>query len=252
MSDAWLLALETSGSAGSVALARRGQLLAEQRLPGERRNAAELLPCIAEMLAKERLHVRDLTFVAFSAGPGSFTGVRVAATVARMLSSVAGLKVIRTPTLHVLAQGASLAPNSANRILAMLDAKRSRVYAAAFEQSGTGLCEVLAAGEYDWDALCQAVSTTDCAWCAVGDGIRRHRDQVAAAGIQILPEECWRPRAAMVAELAWRMAAAGRITPPAEIVPIYIRPPECEQVYEQRREAAKARRAGATPGGGAT
>jgi hypothetical protein len=76
----------------------------------------------------------------------------------------------------------------------------------------------------------------------VGDGLKTHAEAVRAAGLDALGEEFWWPDARQVLALGRELAAAGRFCTPAQIVPLYLRPPECEEVYEQRRAEAKAKR----------
>jgi hypothetical protein len=76
----------------------------------------------------------------------------------------------------------------------------------------------------------------------LGEGVRKYAGEVAAAGLEVLAEECWWPRAGEVLAIGRGLAAAGEFCAPEAILPAYLRPPECEEVYERRRAEAKARR----------
>lgn len=242
-----LLAVETSGPQSGLALAESGRLLAARELSAERAYSSELFPAIRAMLADAGRPLREVALFCFSAGPGSFTGLRIAATVGRMLQSVSSCRVAAVPTLEVIACNAleGALPDGA-RVVALLDAKGGQAYAAAFERGAEGglLCIAPAALR----VVAEWVTELGGPLVFVGPGVARQRDVCAAAGV-ILPEELWRPRAATVAVLGGRRAARGELCRPEEIVPHYLRPPECEEVYETRRAAARARRGAGSSGG---
>lgn len=234
------LALETSGLGGGVALAHAGSL-AVRALPQEYRHGAAVFPAIQELLAQAGLALRDLGLLAFSQGPGSFTGLRIAATFARVLNAATGCDVVAVPTLAVIAANTWSHPREPGRIAVLIDARGGRAFGAAFERRADGYELVSGPGRYDvrpWLAgLAQPV-------CVLGPGVPAHRESVAAAGAEVLGAEYGQPGAEQVLALGQRLARAGHLCRPEEIVPLYLRPPECEEVYEQRRAAARQRRGG--------
>lgn len=247
MTDELLLAIETSGDLGGVALAQGARLLASRHLSADRRHTAELLPTIRDLLAAQARRLPDVALFAYSSGPGSFTGLRVAATVGRTMQSVTGCRVVAVPTLEVIARNALSCPDAPPRIVALLDAGRGQVYGAAFERvdsvvggpPGDDLRPVVSAGLFKPDALLARVARP---FCILGPGVRQHAAACAASGGIVLDAACWPPSVEQVALLGWRLACAGRVCRPHEILPLYIRPPECEEVYEQRRAAARRKR----------
>ncbi|MCG3128206.1 MAG: tRNA threonylcarbamoyladenosine biosynthesis protein TsaB [Phycisphaerae bacterium] len=275
---ACVLAIETSSGEGGVALASGGRVLAQRELPLDRRHTSQLLPAIGELVSAAGWTPRELTSVYFSAGPGSFTGLRLAATTARMLQWSVGCQVVACPTLEVIARNsldtgawpqradatagdstwprradateqrqtadATERPGEAGAYVApMLDAKREQVFAA---------CYRIAAGA-DSDELIEfetAGLRDPATWLAglprplvvVGTGLARHRAAAEATGAIVLAEHAWRPRVEQLVVVGDRLARRGRFCLPQEIVPTYIRPPEAEEVYETRRAAARDRR----------
>jgi len=240
MSDRLFLAIETSGRVGSVGLALGRELLAVRRLSGQRPHTAELLPAIRDVLAESRWRPADVGVFCYSCGPGSFTGLRVAATIGRMLQSVVGCQVVAVPTLEVIARNALRDPHGPDRIVPLLDAKGGQVYAAAYERAAAdGLRCVRDAGLYEPGELLSGIAPP---FCILGEGVRQHAAACQASGGSVLEEDCWPPRVEEVLAIGRELAARGRICRPEEIVPLYIRPPECEEVYEERRAAARRRR----------
>lgn len=245
-----LLAIETSSARGSVALGRGARVLGATVLPTERRHTSELLPAIRDLLQAAGYAPHDVGVVAFSQGPGSFTGLRIAATVARMWQSAVGSRVVGVPSLEVCARNALTHPDHPARVAVLVDARRNQVFGGLFERTPGG-----STGEDSPIALTtlQPAALHDVAvWLAtlprpcalLGDGVARHAETIVAAGADLLPlspEYAW-PDARQVLAIGAHLANEGRFLAPGEIVPAYHRPPECEEVYEQRRAEAKAKR----------
>jgi tRNA threonylcarbamoyladenosine biosynthesis protein TsaB len=124
-----ILALETSSQWCSVALWLDGRLLAREELAGQRHSEL-LLPMVDALLNDAALELRNMDAVAFGAGPGSFTGLRIACGVAQGLAAGAGIATVGVGTLMAMAQ-ASGAP----RVLACLDARMGEIYCAAYERN---------------------------------------------------------------------------------------------------------------------
>ncbi len=239
MREACWLAIETSTRRGQVAVALGDAPPTVRRLDERRRNAAELLPAIRDLLSAVRRSAREVDFVAYSCGPGSFTGLRIACTVTRMLCDFGRARAIAVPTLEALAR-AGLGPVRAReRILAVIDARTRGVYAAAYEVAGDGLREVVAAGVFDPQRLGERIAE---AVLLVGEREAVERVAGCVPRARVEPGLAGPPAVEHVLALGRSLASAGRFTPAERIVPFYIRPPECEEVYEQRRAAARARR----------
>lgn len=244
MVDDLILAIETSTRRGSVALGGGAAGLGWRALSVEQAHATELLPAIRELLAEAGSAPRNIGIVAFSQGPGSFTGLRVAATVARTWQAATGCRVVAVPTAAVIARNTLTHPDRPHRVAVMHDIKRGQLLAALFERDATG----------EYHAVRDAARVDATAWLAglprpcwvTGDGAAAWATTLHEAGLSVLEEEYARPDARQVLLLGRQQAAAGRFCSPAEIVPLYLRPPECEEVYERRRAAAQQRRTGQT------
>src|SRR5579859_2062514 len=126
-----ILALDTAATASSVALLTDAGLQ-QSRMEAERAQAETLLPMVEALLAGAQLKLADLDAIAFGRGPGAFTGLRVAASVAQGLAYGAGLPVVPVSDLAALAAAAARL-HKVERILACLDARMHEVYWAAYE-----------------------------------------------------------------------------------------------------------------------
>ena len=144
-----LLAFEPTGSACSVALVGGGEVLELTRIAPRRHNAL-VLGMADAVLAAAGLAARDLEAVAFSAGPGSFTGVRIGAAVAQGIALGGDVPVIRVPTSEVAAEQVRRRASAAGGVVVARAARTGWVYAARYRFAPTGLeCA-------DFDALVPA------------------------------------------------------------------------------------------------
>src|SRR5687768_511537 len=143
--DALFLALETSGPLGSVAVGTGTRVLARGFLDRQGRHAAEVIPRISACLAEARVAIRDLTGVVVGAGPGSFTGVRVAAATAKGIAHALHIPLWPFSSLEAAAvaervitslpglQSGSPPARAEQARYVLFDARGDRVYAACYE-----------------------------------------------------------------------------------------------------------------------
>lgn len=208
-----------------------GQVLAEQSLSGPRRHATEFVATLAALCAKQEVRAGDLHEVYVSAGPGSFTGLRLGITVARMLSFAQRARVVAVPTLEVIAQNAMGTDPVPDRVVVVLDAKRSHIFGALFERNGS----VYEAVEEPVEVEPYTYLSAQPDGCAVlGEGVAYHRAAVAQSGMRILPESNWPPQVGILYRLGHAKARAGRFVQPRALIPVYIRPPEAEEKFALR------------------
>src|SRR5882672_8375811 len=125
------LAIETSGRIGSVALIDEVGAIEEREFPHGLQHAAGLIPLIDELCAKRGWTPGDLREVYVSAGPGSFTGLRIGITLAKTLAFATGARLVAVPTMRGLVENAS---SEGLQAIVVLDAKREQVFAARFER----------------------------------------------------------------------------------------------------------------------
>ena len=127
-----LLVLDTSTEYCSAALWLDGEINA-RRLLAEQRHSSLLLPMIDELLRESALSLRQLDGIAYGAGPGSFTGLRIACAVTQGLAFGADLPVVGISTLESIAE-----QTGADKVLTVLDARMAEVYWAAYQREGAG------------------------------------------------------------------------------------------------------------------
>ena len=200
-------AIETSTEWCSVALWRDGEIACVERRAGNRHSELAL-PMLERLLRDCGMSPDQMDAVAFGAGPGSFTGLRIACGLAQGLAFARGIPVLGVSTLETLAEEAG-----APRVLACLDARMREVYYSALEKTAAGWREVIA-------ARCEAPPALALGddWIGAGNGFAAYGNM----GLKrVLPEV--HPTAIAVARLAAARFAAGEGVDAALAAPIYVR-----------------------------
>jgi tRNA threonylcarbamoyladenosine biosynthesis protein TsaB len=218
---------------GSVALSKGPQVLETVTFSTHLRHAVELLPTMDLLCRRHGVAPRGIEEAYVSAGPGSFTGLRIGLTVARTLAWSNGVRVVRVPTLDVVAHNAVELPDPPEDLVVLLDAKRERVYAAAFRLRTDPSTAQRLTDPAEWD-IAKLAATLPAGCAALGEGIAYHKAAVDRAGWTVLPDELNRPRAEVVHKLGYASGGVGRFDDLGTLVPIYVRRPEAEEVWERR------------------
>lgn len=227
-----ILALDTSTEACSVALLPgAGAVVLERCVEAPRGHAELLLPMVNELLAAAGLTLGQLDALAFGRGPGSFTGVRLAASVVQGLAFGAGLGVVPVSTLHAVARRAlSMAAPAVGGVLVCNDARMDEVYTAAFLRGPVpGLPELLGAERVlAPQRVALPAATPDAGqpmadpirWIGAGHGFRAYSllgELVSEHYPNLLPH------AADVLAIAMPEVASGRVLAPTAALPVYVR-----------------------------
>lgn len=136
------LALDTSTASMTIALFRDGRLLRESHSISERNHSIRLLPAIRELAASCGVKVGDLDGVAVGNGPGSYTGIRIAVTVAKTFAWSLKLPLIPVSSLEALAYGAACEVAGDVRVVPLIDARRGKAYTGLYGRvNGEWRCE---------------------------------------------------------------------------------------------------------------
>lgn len=223
-----ILALETANDPGSIALWLDGEVIARTCPQGES-NSATLLPLVEQALRERGLKFSDLDAVAFGAGPGSFTGLRVACGVAQGLAVGCEIPLLGIGTLAAMAFAAG-----GERVLVALDARMGEVYSGFFER-GVLHGEI---GVYAPEAV-PLPPVADCVAC--GNGFSAYpvlADRLSSC------VSVWRPEISPSAEAVVRLAVPrferGERMDPADAVPFYVRDKVAKTVAERLAEGGRA------------
>lgn len=230
-----IIAIETSSRKGSVALGLGAMLLAERDFATQADHARELLPTVDALCREQGWTPASLNECHISIGPGSFTGLRVAVTLARTWAFALSVRVVAVPTLAVIAANAASLEMPPRRLAVILDAKRKQVFGSVFEWDGGAYRPLMEPALVEPFSLLTGVHKPD---AVIGEGIAYHRDAVEQSCVPAVSEELWFPRASCVRRLGFALSATGAFTEPRRLVPLYIRRPEAEEVWEARQKGA--------------
>lgn len=246
MSAAWsatghYLAMDTSTAIGSVAVAVGGEVLARRFLRAQMGHAAHLIPEIDGVLADASVALQDLDGIVVGGGPGSFTGVRVAAATAKGLARALGVPLwafsglasgAASLGLRWLpgAEGPTLPLTDEDRAwprYILLDARGGRVYAACYLETPHGLdtlvephattIDVILSGEVPYAVF-------------AGDGADRHMDEIRGAGFPVLESPLGAPLADGLIRLLALTPGTAPLENPFRWEPDYLRATSAERM----------------------
>ena len=258
-----ILAVETSAPIGSAAIALGEQILAEVTFSGPMRHSSEIFPTVGDLLQRFGRKPKDIEHIYISIGHGSFTGLRIAAALAKTMHLANATRVVAVDTLDVIAANViNLTSTSDERrgtsdetIATILDAKRGQFYVAVYQHCTSDEQRLSAVAS----AKAEATSPAHCKWAGTSNGIWKkilpdslmtasqflekfaapdkpvwllgvglvhHKDQFEANGIRFLDEQYWYPKASKVHLLGWEMALAEQFADPLTLTPLYLRKPD--------------------------
>lgn len=208
-----ILALETSADACSAALWVDGEVTGRYE-EAPRRHVELILPMVQELLAGAGVAMPTLDAIAFGAGPGSFTGVRIAVSAAQGFGLAVGVPLVPVSSLAALA--ARALEDEAARVYVTQDARMGEVYAGAYAREGDGGLRVLTA-----DALVAPQRVRpEGRWWLAGGGWARYPEMAPSDGVDTGLRF---PRAHEVAVLAVPRVVAGETLAPRDAEPVYLR-----------------------------
>jgi tRNA threonylcarbamoyladenosine biosynthesis protein TsaB len=212
MAEVWL-GIETTTSTGGVAVVKNGMLLAEECFPVRATHSEKILPGVARLLKQAEVMPEDITGIAVSSGPGSYTGLRIGIATAQGLSAGWGIGAVSVETLRVLAS--SIAADCP--VLSCITARSEEVYAAIYENSSFGAGEIVPPGVYAAPSIEKRIAEFD-RIVVVGSG----RNVMSFSDKVIKTDPLWdTPRPSIVALLgSLKVELSGFDEPPA---PMYLR-----------------------------
>ncbi|MGZ0019591.1 tRNA (adenosine(37)-N6)-threonylcarbamoyltransferase complex dimerization subunit type 1 TsaB [Nitrosomonas sp. wSCUT-2] len=212
-----LLAIETSTEFCSVALLSNNGIIAKELQAGQQ-HSEMLLDMIQELLSTANSNLRQMDGIAFGAGPGSFTGLRIACGVAQGLAYAANLPIVGINTLEALAQ-----KTAAPFAVVALDARMGEIYHAAYQKISDSHWKIISS-----PMLCSpedAPLLPGNEWVACGSGFDVYHQKLSTFYCDTIQQihRGFHPHAAEIAQLARYQFGEGIRWHPADASPVYIR-----------------------------
>lgn len=229
-----ILAIETAAKVSSVALADGERIIAALTIENGLEHSATLVPNIGKLLSIAGKSKRDLTAVAVSIGPGSFTGLRIGLATAKGIAYGLQIPLVSVPTLKALAARFYDLPGVT--VFSLADAQKKNAYCGIY-RDGVEIrpVQVIAledavtmAGSAAAEGKGPVVILGDIAEKKLSHGVKLPAGVVVAGRAQVMP------RADEVALLGARMLEAGDISDPMTAEPWYLRRSEAEELWDIR------------------
>jgi len=228
-----ILAVETSGRAGSLAIGIGREILGRQAFSGPMRHSAELFPAISGLLEQIERQCSQIEQVYISVGPGSFTGIRIAVTLAKTMHLANGARIVAVNTMQVIAENAADYMKEKqiriNKIATILDAKRGQFYVAAFERQNDHWVRCLPDCLMRHEEFVKQFTKAQQPVWLLGEGLVYYAEAFKAEDIRIIEPDYWPADAKNLYRLGWEMALAEQFADPVTLVPFYLREPDVRE-----------------------
>lgn len=230
----YVLGIDTATMVCSIGLVNEQRSVAEMTLHTRKTHSERLLPMVQQLVADADLTPRDLSGVAVSIGPGSFTGLRIGITTAKSLAFALQIPVVGVPTLDALAAQFSY---SRHLVCPVIDAQKGNVYTTLYRVEGVYPQRINEYRVMNMEELLGYLQTRGESVVLTGE------TELYAAQLGEMPEIPllhWAPalqsmpRGAVIAALGLRKLQQGQTEDPGVLAPLYIRRSEAEVLWEQR------------------
>ncbi len=225
-----VLGIDTSTSNCGISLATETKIIGELNFSLKRQHSEKLLPLIRQMFVELAYKPEDLTGIAVTTGPGSFTGLRIGLTAAKVAALALAIPLVGISTLKVLAANVN---QKADYILPMLDARNERVYTALYKSNNIIVPESI------WDSQaisCQALANKlvefdeNVTYIIVGNGVNIAADYLEKKNIKFLKSgpAFLDPKSSCLAMLGIHYLQKGEIDDIHQLKPDYLKQPQAE------------------------
>lgn len=243
-----ILALETTGKYGSAALIDEAGNITASSSSCEMNHLKEIITLANDCLDKAGKKIADVTHVATSEGPGSFTGIRIGVTTARTLAQMMNVPCVGVSSLEGMALNAasSASDNSCGYVCSIINARRRQTYGGIWKIQDGKLEACKEQKQYMIEEICEMIKDLDGKVMITGDGIDAYEEIIRESldeEIFALADETVRYQTAVtVAEIAARKVEAGEAVAFNELLPNYMRLSEAEQRLKEGTLSRKIRR----------
>lgn len=228
-----ILAIDTASLVSSVALVSQESLLGEITLKTRKTHSERLMPYILDLLEKAEVSKEDLTAVAVSIGPGSFTGLRIGLATAKALAFALKIEIIGVPTLAAMAFGC---PSPGTLLAPVFDAQKGNVYHALYKWQRGEMCEIQSPKVINIEKVISEHSRFSESVMFMGEAAELYKDRIALGGDNLLlaPPHVIMPRAANVGLLGIKLIDNGITNDAMTLEPLYIRLSEAEELWRRK------------------
>jgi len=230
-----LLAIESSGLVASAAIATEDTLLAEYTVNFKKTHSQTLLPMIDEIVKMTGLDLKEIDAIAVSAGPGSFTGLRIGSATAKGLGLALNKPIVPVPTT----QGIAANLYGAEGILCpLMDARRNQVYTGLYRYNKDGFRIVEDQMAVMIDEIIEKVNAYGEPVTYLGDGVEAFAEilkEKTNVPFSFAPAHCSKQRAGALATRAAELFTQGKIESADVHEPEYLRLSQAERELAEKQ-----------------
>ena len=235
-----ILAIDSSGLVASAALATEDSLLAEYTVNYKKTHSQTLLPMVDEIVSMLEFDLKEIDAIAITAGPGSFTGLRIGAATAKGLGMVLEKPIVAVPTVEALAWNlygvqAVICP--------LMDARRNQVYTGLFECTDR-VRPLMEQAALSVEEIIEKVNELGREVIYLGDGVDAYKEKLCMdtkVPFSFAPAHLSRQRAGSLASCAVQYMKEGKIQTAAEHEPIYLRLSQAERERAEKEQKSETR-----------
>ncbi|ARP50024.1 tRNA (adenosine(37)-N6)-threonylcarbamoyltransferase complex dimerization subunit type 1 TsaB [Caproicibacterium sp. XB2] len=233
-----ILAIDCSAGAASACVWQDGKVLGECYTNVKLTHSQTLMPMICGVLEYAKIPLEQVDLFAVTAGPGSFTGVRIGVASIKGMAFAANKPCAGVSSLEAMAENLRVLDCTA---CCVMDARCAQVYNAVFSIRNGEIKRLTPDRALSIEALAKECASYPQPVVLVGDGAQLCAQSAAfaQAGVHLAPEPIRFQRASGAAECAARAAKEGKLVSARELMPIYLRPPQAQRSLKKRRAAEK-------------
>ncbi len=226
-----ILGIESAGITASCAISEDKTLLCEYTQNHKKTHSEKLMPLIVKAMEDREIKLKDIEVIAVSRGPGSYTGLRIGAAIAKGLAQAADIPIIAVPTMQALAANVF---DSNRYIVPILDAKAGRVYSGIYKWENDNLITVKEQFPTDIHELADIIKSLDKECVLNGDGSVNYREVLenSANNIAFAPEKYNILSASSVNYIGFQLIKENKLISCYEFSPEYLRASQAERMSD--------------------
>lgn len=233
-----VLSLDSATESATCAVLDDSRLLGEITINNEKQHSVILMSLINDLLERLKLDITDIDGFVISEGPGSFTGLRIGASIIKGLSMGTGKPFTAVSTLDGLAYNMAF---TSGITCAILDALRGNVYTSGYKYSHDNLITISEKEIIPLEDLLKRLADTKQQICFIGDCTEKYKDLI----VSYIPEALFAPRnlniarASSLGELGLKKLQKNKFESLYSFAPVYLRKSQAEQQYEKKLQELK-------------
>ena len=227
-----ILSIESSSVQASCSVAEDDVILGEYTLGHKKTHSEKLMPLIENLLNDLQINIQDIDLIGVSEGPGSYTGLRIGASIAKSMAFALNKKIAAVPTMMSLAANV-YSPDK--KIVSVMDAKAKRIYAGIYRWEGENIVTEKEQFPSTVDELIQIINDLGEQVILNGDGAENYKlyfeESISIKPI-FVPKHFNYLKSSSLSSIAYKMALNDQTVSASEFVPKYLRLSQAERNRE--------------------